>query len=258
MANASMAMAVDCASAQASSPLDDLSLFADKKFVVLGGYGAQSGQQQWRSMWDAWKQYGDGLDPPKEEIERSRGCNYYCGDCHALSFTDTDSSTEVAEEPEWSRLDFGREASALLQRTGHTLTSLQAGGRLLFFGGRNLQRSGDGAGASAAADLGTGASALVASCSSSGGVSCCNDAWLLEVPTDTRDRRRSRSWLPRGSRRVLARITLRPCSVKRSTSSVARVSRSAAARCHCATCTPSTCPRAAGSSRSCSVHHRQS
>ena len=42
--------------------------------------------------------------------------------------------------PEWARLDFGRDASLLLQRTGHTLTPLQAGGRMLLFGGRNLQR----------------------------------------------------------------------------------------------------------------------
>ena len=61
-------------------PAADLGLFSDKRLVVLGGYGETSrsgGQQhQWRSMWDAFRQYGDGSPPPKEEIERSRGCKY--------------------------------------------------------------------------------------------------------------------------------------------------------------------------------------
>ena len=41
-------------STASTSPADDLALFADKKLVVLGGYGAASsagGQQQWRSMY---------------------------------------------------------------------------------------------------------------------------------------------------------------------------------------------------------------
>ena len=42
-----------------------------------------------------------------------------------------------------------------MQRTGHSVTSLQQGGRLLLFGGRNLQREG------VAAEM--------------------NDAWLLEL-----------------------------------------------------------------------------
>ena len=172
-----------------SSPLTDLGLFADKKLVILGGYGAASGGQQWRSMWDAFKNYGDGSDPPKEEIERSRGCNYYCGDCHALGFADADASAasalgdaaKASAEPEWSRLDFGREASVLLQRTGHTLTSLQAGGRLLLFGGRNLQR-GEGSGASSAGGAAFSESAAAGSGSSA--TSCMNDAWLLELQAD--------------------------------------------------------------------------
>ena len=43
---------------ESASPLEDLALFVDKKLVVLGGYG--SSNNQWRSMWDAFKQYGDG------------------------------------------------------------------------------------------------------------------------------------------------------------------------------------------------------
>ena len=51
------------------SPLADLALFCDKRLIVLGGFGstgASHHSQQWRSMWDAFKQYGDGSDPPKE------------------------------------------------------------------------------------------------------------------------------------------------------------------------------------------------
>ena len=155
----------------ATTPLDDLALFVDKKLVVLGGYGASggssSGGQQWRSMWDAFKNYGDGSDPPKEEIERSRGCNYYCGDCHALSF----ASDHTRADPDWDRLDFGNEASALLRRTGHSLTSLQAGGRLLLFGGRNLQR---------------GDAPTVGPTGAVESLSCMNDAWLLELATPSR------------------------------------------------------------------------
>ena len=44
--------------------------------------------------------------PPetKEEIERARGCNYYCGDCHALTVATASGS------PQWSQLQFGAEA----------------------------------------------------------------------------------------------------------------------------------------------------
>ena len=189
-----------------SSPMDDLAVFADKRLVIVGGYGsggALLANQQWRSMWDAFKMYGGsgGGDPPKEEIERSKGCNYYCGDCHALAFAKfaapppppprrlTTGSTAAAAASEWSRLDFGREASLLLQRTGHTLTSLQAGGELLLFGGHNLQR-GDGVGAPsaslAAACAGFSAESGGGGGGGGGGVpTCCtNDAWLLELSPD--------------------------------------------------------------------------
>ena len=153
----------------------------------------------------------DGSDPPKEEIERSRGCNYYCGDCHALTFahaSDPDAPQGDAE-PEWSRLDFGREASALMQRTGHTLTSLQAGGRLLLFGGRNMQRP-DGAGngssnssaATPAADSAWAPPSVSVPCAGDSPPSlglpglpyggppapspcCTNDAWILELRSDS-------------------------------------------------------------------------
>jgi hypothetical protein len=51
-----------------SDPLADLALFAEKELVMVGGFGTSSApqSQQWRSMWDAFKQYGDGGDPPKE------------------------------------------------------------------------------------------------------------------------------------------------------------------------------------------------
>ena len=115
------------ADATESGPLEDLAdVLIEKKLVIVGGYGAgasSQNSQQWRSMWDAFKQYGDGSDPPKEEIERSRGCNYYCGDCHALGLAESPPYSAEPSEPEWSRLDFGHEASALLKRTGHSLTS---------------------------------------------------------------------------------------------------------------------------------------
>ena len=156
-----------------SDPLADLSKYDDKHLVVLGGYGTGGGGQ-WRSIWDAFRQYGDGSDPPKEQIERSRGCNYYCGDCHTLSFAQSARTAEgqhvpTAAKPEWTRLEFGSEIGPLFQRTGHTLTSLQAGGWLLLFGGRNLQRS-ERSGI-------TGSSFF-------GSVWCTNDAWLLELHTD--------------------------------------------------------------------------
>ena len=158
-----------------SDPLADLSKYVDKHLVVLGGYGTGGGGQ-WRSIWDAFRQYGDGSDPPKEQIERSRGCNYYCGDCHTLSFAQSARTAEgqhvpTAAKPEWTRLEFGSEIGPLFQRTGHTLTSLQAGGWLLLFGGRNLQRS-ERSGI-------TGSSFF-------GSVWCTNDAWLLELHTDGR------------------------------------------------------------------------
>ena len=97
-----------------ADPLADLESFFEKQLVIVGGFGA-SGQgpaggkaQQWRSMWDAFKQYGDGGDPAKEEIERARGCNHYCGDCHALTMA-TASGT-----PQWSQLQFGPEAHELM------------------------------------------------------------------------------------------------------------------------------------------------
>ena len=139
-----------------ADPLADLESFFEKQLVIVGGFGAGSSQgpvggkaQQWRSMWDAFKQYGDGGDPAKEEIERARGCNHYCGDCHALTMATASGS------PQWSQLQFGPEAHELMQRTGHSITSLQQGGRLLLFGGRNLQRE--------------------------GGSAEMNDAWLLEL-----------------------------------------------------------------------------
>ena len=140
---------------QEADPLADLESFFEKQLVIVGGFGVSSQgpaggkAQQWRSMWDAFKQYGDGGDPAKEEIERARGCNHYCGDCHALTMATTSGS------PQWSQLQFGSEAHELMQRTGHSITSLQQGGRLLLFGGRNLQREG------VAAEM--------------------NDAWLLEL-----------------------------------------------------------------------------
>ena len=144
------------AKAVQADPLADLESFFEKQLVIVGGFGAGSSQgpvggkaQQWRSMWDAFKQYGDGGDPAKEEIERARGCNHYCGDCHALTMATASGS------PQWSQLQFGPEAHELMQRTGHSITSLQQGGRLLLFGGRNLQRE--------------------------GGSAEMNDAWLLEL-----------------------------------------------------------------------------
>ena len=141
--------------AKEADPLADLESFFEKQLVIVGGFGASSQgpaggkAQQWRSMWDAFKQYGDGGDPAKEEIERARGCNHYCGDCHALTMATTSGT------PQWSQLQFGPEAHELMQRTGHSITSLQQGGRLLLFGGRNLQREG------VSAEM--------------------NDAWLLEL-----------------------------------------------------------------------------
>ena len=137
-----------------ADPLADLESFLEKQLVILGGFGATkqghaSKAQQWRSIWDAFKQYGDGSDPAKEEIEHSRGCNHYCGDCHALIMATATGS------PQWSQLQFGAEAHELMQRTGHSITSLQQGGRLLLFGGHNLQRE------SVVTEM--------------------NDAWLLEL-----------------------------------------------------------------------------
>ena len=91
------------AKAVEADPLADLESFFEKQLVIVGGFGAGSSQgpvggkaQQWRSMWDAFKQYGDGGDPAKEEIERARGCNHYCGDCHALTMATASGS------PQWS------------------------------------------------------------------------------------------------------------------------------------------------------------
>ena len=73
----------------AADPLADLSTLYDKKLVVCGGFGTEATDvAQWRSMWAAFKQYGDGDDPPREELECARGCSYYCGDCHALTLAD--------------------------------------------------------------------------------------------------------------------------------------------------------------------------
>ena len=87
--------------------------------MVLGGFGPSGGtQSQWRSMWDAFKQYGDGGRPPKEEFEKARGCNYYSGDCHALTIMGSshDGSTSAdASEPQWEKHDFGSEVCALVQ-----------------------------------------------------------------------------------------------------------------------------------------------
>ena len=139
--------------AEEADPLADLELFFEKQLVIVGGFGASQAHagkaQQWRSMWDAFKQYGDGSDPAKEEIECARSCNHYRGDCHALTLATASGS------PQWSQLQFGPEAHELMQRTGHSITSLQQGGRLLLFGGRNLQREG------VLAEM--------------------NDAWLLEL-----------------------------------------------------------------------------
>ena len=106
------------AEAAEADPLADLESFFEKQLVIVGGFGAGSSQgpvggkaQQWRSMWDAFKQYGDGGDPAKEEIERARGCNHYCGDCHALTMATASGS------PQWSQLQFGPEAHELLQNS---------------------------------------------------------------------------------------------------------------------------------------------
>ena len=73
----------------AADPLADLATLYDKKLVVCGGFGTEATDvAQWRSMWAAFKQYGDGDDPPREELECARGCSYYCGDCHALTLAD--------------------------------------------------------------------------------------------------------------------------------------------------------------------------
>ena len=38
--------------------LSDLRLFLGKRLIILGGFGSDGGRgaQQWRSMWDAFKQ----------------------------------------------------------------------------------------------------------------------------------------------------------------------------------------------------------
>ncbi|KAL1516022.1 hypothetical protein AB1Y20_002635 [Prymnesium parvum] len=147
--SAAAARAAPAEPAEPAHPaLAALALFDSKRLAVLGGFGAPAvaaggGAAHWRSLWEAYKQYAEGGRPPKEEIERSRGCNYYCGDCHSLCLASTG-------DPRWERHDFGEEAAAVLQRTGHTLTRLPSAATALLFGGRNLQRG-----------------------------SCMNDAWLL-------------------------------------------------------------------------------
>ena len=138
---------------QNSTALADLSVFEGKRLVIIGGFGTGSAAStQWRSMWEAFVQYGDGGKPAKEEIERARGCNYYCGDCHALTLVGSTRLTSgIPSEPLWERFDFGAEVTSLLQRTGHTLTAVGGAGCLLLFGGKNQQRG-----------------------------SLANDAWILE------------------------------------------------------------------------------
>ena len=81
--------AASSSSTAAADPLADLATLYDKKLVVCGGFGTEATDvAQWRSMWAAFKQYGDGDDPPREELECARGCSYYCGDCHALTLAD--------------------------------------------------------------------------------------------------------------------------------------------------------------------------
>ena len=119
-------------------PTQDLRHFAGKQMVIVGGFGPGGGAQQWRSLWGAFMRYGDG-SPAKEEIERTCGCNYYCGDAHALTLANDEGS------PQWQKMKFDPDAAAVLQRTGHTLTALHRRGWLLLLGGRNLQREGDAA-----------------------------------------------------------------------------------------------------------------
>lgn len=126
-----------------SGALADLAIFEGKRLVVVGGYGtgsSGSSSMQWRSMWEAFVQYGESSKPAKEEIERARGCNYYCGDCHALTLvgSSVSSPADPSTAPEWERYDFGAEVASLLQRTGHTMSAV--GSQLVLFGGKNQQR----------------------------------------------------------------------------------------------------------------------
>ena len=48
---------------ETSSPTEDLAMFTDKRLVILGGFGTSGGlqgNQQWKSMWDAFRNYGTG------------------------------------------------------------------------------------------------------------------------------------------------------------------------------------------------------
>ena len=50
------------ASAEPSSELEDLAVFEGKRLVLVGGFGTGASGTvgtQWRSLWEAFKQYGD-------------------------------------------------------------------------------------------------------------------------------------------------------------------------------------------------------
>jgi len=124
---------------EADDALEGLAAFASSRLVVAGGFGSDgSGPQQWRSMWDAFKQYStESSDPSKEEIERSLGCNYYQRDLHVLNVADARDGRAP-----WQPLAADGGATRLFARTGHSLTSLQQRRTVLLFGGANHQQSG--------------------------------------------------------------------------------------------------------------------
>jgi hypothetical protein len=124
---------------EADDALQGLAAFASSRLVVAGGFGSDgSGPQQWRSMWDAFKQYStESSDPSKEEIERSLGCNYYQRDLHVLNVADAHDGRAP-----WQSLAADGAAARLFARTGHSLTSLQQRRTALLFGGANHQQSG--------------------------------------------------------------------------------------------------------------------
>ena len=105
----------------------------------------------------------------------------------AAQFSDALRSRAQAR-PQWDDLSFGAEAAALLQRTGHTLTALRRGARLILLGGRNLQREGGGGGGHGGAGGGGGGGFSNAPSyptgfgGGGGGPTVLGDGWVLELP----------------------------------------------------------------------------
>ena len=80
--------------------LDEFTSLNKKSLIIFGGFGLArekpgGGRSGWRSIWETSAMYTGAKAIPRESIERTEGCNYFCGEVYSMS---------LARRPKWSKI----------------------------------------------------------------------------------------------------------------------------------------------------------